>query len=106
MGLGPAGVGSAIAGSAVLDSAGFTVAGSGFLGVEEKVREVSSTTACAAEASPVITLLAPPKILAVPVMASSGSLPARIVSVTVSLICARIPVGAARSPYLLSRNST
>ncbi len=53
----------------------------------------SSTTAWPAAASPFITLLALSIRPIVPLIAWIGSLPARIVSSTVSVILARIPVG-------------
>jgi hypothetical protein len=65
----------------------------------------SSTTAWPAAASPFITLAAPSTRPMVPLMAWMGSLPARMVSSTVSVILAKIPPGRDRSAYLLSRNS-
>ena len=53
----------------------------------------SSTTAWPAAASPFITLAAPSMMPMVPLIAWIGSLPARMVSSTVSVILARMPLG-------------
>ena len=69
-------------------------------------RIASSTAALLAAAIPFMTFEAPSTAPIAPLMALMGSLPARIVSSTVSVILARIPVGALRAAYRLSRYST
>ena len=90
-------------------SPGFTAAGSppgATAGFPSAARTASSTTDLPAAAKPFITLAALSITPIVPLMALIGSLPARMVSSTVSVNFAKTPVGAARSANLLSRNST